>query len=762
MDFYQMKEALQQISVLKPYRVHFGCKENKCEYSQLIINLIKNSKFDSGVFVVSKENYDLIVNEYEKVFDLYAKDAYKDAFTSESDKVSIDLDAIHESDVTTKIALYFLFNKHSIKILDNTALFLLRFLNLDICQSLMEVEDYQSLVNTLFPCCEDYIKQHSIWCEINQQNLIDYVHSVYEKEITHNAIIKYDLSNAKAIYTSVFRIDDYGSFFIDDEQCDEILACIRFIVKSYLFLDKHEKVFIDLLDFAKDKNFVLLYLLFEHIRDLNPRILTDLLSDPDYGVISINLTYDYLVRLLEKKKELQIDEKLLTDIFTANVKEFTKNQSHMIPAKKKFDVVKDISFILCSAYEYYDKNKANPQTASFQKKAIESLENTIVDAFTVKGNFRRDNLVPMAEELLLAPEIYFSDIAKLNYTVFFYNYYSQIGVEAKLQEQYSEKINALFDTILHQNNFFDSAFDTVDFTNYLTLHEYDKTFLPKALDAINENSTLFYHYRNLSLLKIGYNFYLQRQESFKNNGYFEYSIKLIQKCFLTEPNGYIRTLDLLDKSGKYKENVIEMLDYICSASKKYELAYKNLTNELPYKLKFFVFNTSKNKEILALLEEYLSDVKIDEVTSDVNYLPDLIKFTIDVYNSHLNKTLAKELLDKLHKFISSRFSEKKEYQILLKELDIFDAYINSDEARLDSYNKSDLENELRMYYKSILLLKKKEYEIPHKYMSFLVEKYPEKIDYKILLLQVKQAMGEKNLLQDCDELLKTVQEGEDD
>ncbi|MBQ1175033.1 MAG: hypothetical protein IIX56_01340, partial [Treponema sp.] len=80
----------------------------------------------------------------------------------------------------------------------------------------------------------------------------------------------------------------------------------------------------------------------------------------------------------------------------------------------------------------------------------------------------------------------------------------------------------------------------------------------------------------------------------------------------------------------------------------------------------------------------------------------------------------------------------------------------------DSYNKSDYENELRMYYKSVLLFKKGEYEIPLKYMSALVEQHPDKIDYKILLMQIKQAMGKKFVLQDYDELLKTVQEGEDD
>ena len=120
------------------------------------------------------------------------------------------------------------------------------------------------------------------------------------------------------------------------------------------------------------------------------------------------------------------------------------------------------------------------------------------------------------------------------------------------------------------------------------------------------------------------------------------------------------------------------------------------------------------------------------------------------------------MLDKLHDFIGLRFSEKKEYQILLKELEIFDAYINADEARLDSYNKTEYENELRMYYKSILLLKKNEYEIPHKYMTHLIEKYPDKTDYKILLLQIKQEMGEKISLQHCDELLKKVKEDEND
>ena len=240
MDFYRIKDELQQLSVRQPYRVVFGYKENKCEYSQLFINLIKKSNFDSGVFVVSKENYDSIIADYKKVFDLYDKDAYKDALKNESDKISINLDLIRNINVTTKISLYFLFNNQSLKISENEVLFFLQFLNLDICQSLMEIEDYQSLLNSLFPFCIDYIKQHNIWGEINQENLIDYVHPMYEKEITKRTILKYDVSNAKAIYTSVFRIDDYGSFFIYDEQFEGLYACIRFIVKSYLFINDHE------------------------------------------------------------------------------------------------------------------------------------------------------------------------------------------------------------------------------------------------------------------------------------------------------------------------------------------------------------------------------------------------------------------------------------------------------------------------------------------------------------------------------------------
>ena len=756
-----MKDILQHISIRKPYRVSFGCKEIKCEYSQLFINLIKKSDFKDEKFFISKKLYDLIVTDYKKVFDLYNKDAYKEAVKDDSEKISIDLKLIGNSKVTTKIALYFLFNNQSLKASDKTTLFFLRFLNLDVCQELMDFEEYKSFVNQLVPFCVDLIKEHKVWNEIKQENLIDYVHTIYAKDYTNKTIQNYDLSNVKNIYTSVFRIDNYNSFFIDDRSFDEIYACIRIIIKSYLFLDELEKVLVDVLDFAKNKNFVLFYLLLENIRDLNPRILPDLLCEPDYGSISINLIYDYIINI-SNNKELQIDESVLTDIFTVAVKEFVQNLSRMIPDKKKFEVVNDISFILCSAFDYYNKNRMNMQTASFQKKAIEIIKKNVLAAFTITGNVRRDNLVPMAEDLLDAPEKFFSDIAKLNYTVFFFDYYSQIAIGEKILEQYSERINTLFDVILYQKKFSASSFETVDFTNFLTLHKCDKTFFPKALDATNANNTLFCHYRNLSLFRIIYNFYSKRLTSLRNSDYLECSLRLIQKCFLPEQDGYTRTLDLLDKSGKYKENAIEMLDYICSTAKKYELYYKNLVNELPYKLKFFVFNTSKNKEIQILLEDYLSDVKIDEVTSDVNYLPDLIKFTIDVYNSHLNKTLAKDLLEKLHNFINLRFSERKEYQTLLKELELFDAYINADEIRLDSYNKTEYENELRMYYKSILLLKKGEYEIPHKYMTYLIEKYPEKIDYRILLLQIKQAMGDKISMLDCDELLKIVKECEDD
>lgn len=163
-----------------------------------------------------------------------------------------------------------------------------------------------------------------------------------------------------------------------------------------------------------------------------------------------------------------------------------------------------------------------------------------------------------------------------------------------------------------------------------------------------------------------------------------------------------------------------------------------------------------------MLEDYLTKVTIDEVLSDINYLPDLIKFTIDVYNSHLNKQLASDLLEKLRLFIKTRFSEIKDYKILLTELDLFDAYINGDEKKLDSYNISDYENELRMYYKSLIHFKNQDYELPLKYMEALVEKYPDKIDYKILLLQTKQATGDMIPLEQIEELIKVVQEGEDE
>lgn len=758
-----MKDVLQQISARKPYRVKFGCKENKCDYSQLFINLIKNSNFDDNKYIIKDSTYNEVINSFKQVYDLYDSEAYKSALKRDNDIIVIDLKQIRNSKITTKIALYFLFYNQQTILGNIELLFLLQFLNLDICQSLLDIEDYKNLANGLLTFCLLYIKKNEIWNIIKQENLIDYVHSIYEKEITNKAILKYDLSTEKSIYTSVFRIDDFNSFLIDDEKFDGIYACIRFIVSSYIFIDNHEKIIIGLLDFAKENNFVLFYILLEHIRNLNPRILTDLLDDPDYGAISINLLYDYLINILTSKRELRIEETVLIEIFTANVEKFTQNLSRLTPEKRKFDTEKDIAFVLCSALEFHNKNYANKLSSSFQKTAIEVIQQNIITAFNVNNTFQKNKLVYMADSLLPAPEQYFSNISKLGYTLFFFNYFSQLHIEATVLDCYSESINKLFDSVLHQKHFFNDTFDTVDFTNYLMNYDCDKTFLHGALQATNENSTLFYHYRNICLLKIIYQFYLKKPESFKNNNYFEFTINLIQNCFLPEPKEYTRTLDsIFDKNGKYKENAIEILDFICSASKKYEFAYKNLVNELPYKMKFFVFNISKNKEIQFLLAEYLSDVQIDEVNSDVNYLPDLIKFTIDVYNSHLNKTLAKGLLDKLHKFIISRFSEKKEYQILLKELEIFDAYINSDEAKLDSYNKYDYENELRMYYKSILLFKKGKYEIPHKYMSALVKQHSDKIDYKILLMQIKQAMGEEFVLQDYDELLKTVQEGEDD
>ena len=128
-----MKDVLQQISTRKPYRVKFGCKENKCDYSQLFINLIKNSNFNGKRYRIKENTYNEVINDFKKVYDLYDTEAYKSAIKRDNDIFEIDLKQIRNSKLTTKIALYFLFYNHP-AVPYNELLFLLQFFNLDICK----------------------------------------------------------------------------------------------------------------------------------------------------------------------------------------------------------------------------------------------------------------------------------------------------------------------------------------------------------------------------------------------------------------------------------------------------------------------------------------------------------------------------------------------------------------------------------------------------------------------------------------------------
>ena len=763
MDFYQMTDELQQLSEIKPYHIKFGCSENKCDYSQLFINLIKKAEFKSTSFFISPKDYDSIILDFTKVYDSYDKEAFKNAVKLGNNLYKIDISLIHNSDITTKIAIYFLYNKQLTDLPTEEIIYFLQFLNLDNCKKMMPYEDFQDLTNKIFPFCVNYLNNSQLLKDITQENLINYVHSIYDKKLTEKKIQSYDLSNPKAIYTSVFRIDDFDSFIIREGSLDGTNACLYFIVKTCFFVRDGICAIASLLDYAKDSSFVLFFLLLEHIKNLNPSILSRLLDDPDYGAIALNLIGDFLVEKLSNARELKIDRNYLINIYKPAIEKYISNLDRMIPSKGKFDVVSDISFILCSAIEYHNKNKENKLTNSFQIQTISIIKDTIINTFVKHGYFRRDKLLPIARDLLKAPADYFSPITKLGYTLTLFDYYSKTEKPSAILDEYSSRITELFLDVLKDKHFHNSFFDTIDFSNYLAIYNYNKTFLSNVFTVKNEECTLFYHYRNICLLKILYKLYRTDAQSFKDNRYLDFTSELIKLSFLPGPNEYTRTLEsIFDKKGLYKSYAIELLDFLCTCSKQYELVYENIVEEIPYKLKFYIFNLSKNPTVHILLEDYLTKVTIDEVLSDINYLPDLIKFTIDVYNSHLNKQLASDLLEKLRLFIKTRFSEIKDYKILLTELDLFDAYINGDEKKLDSYNISDYENELRMYYKSLIHFNNQDYELPLKYMEALVEKYPDKIDYKILLLQTKQATGDMIPLEQIEELIKVVQEGEDE
>lgn len=756
-----MTEELQSLSEIKSYRVKSGCSENKCDYSQLFINLLKKSEYKNNLFFLSQNDYDSVVHDFSKVFDLYDKDLVKKTIKQEKTSYIIDISLIHNREITTKIAAYFLCMKQIDDLSSDELLFFLHFLNFDNCHKMMAYGDFQTLIDKLFPFCVDYLNNNQLLKEITKETLINYVHSLYETELTRKKILSYDLSNPKSIYTSIFRIDDFDSFIITKGSLDDTNDCLTFIVRSCYFVEDGIEQIVSLLDYAKDNSFVLFFLLLEHIRNLNPSILSRLLDNPDYGAISLNLIGDYLTRMLSNAKELRITENFLIEIYKAAIEKFIFNLDRVIPRKGKFDVVSDISFILCSAIEYHNKNKGNVVTNNFQIETIRLIKDAIVNAFVKHGYFKRDNLLPLANDLLNAPADYFSEITELGYTVKLFDYFSKTKIQEEILTEYSLKINKIFISVLQDKHFYASIFDSIEFSNYFSFFNYSKTFLVTILTVKNDDCNLFYHYRNICLLKILYTFYKTNVKTFKDNEYLNFSAELIRLSFLPEPNGYTRTLDLIiDEKGIYKNYAIELLDFLCECSKKYEIVFQNIINDVPYKLKFFIFNTSKNPTVQTLLEEYLTNVKINDVLADINYLPDLIKFTIDVYNSHLNEKLASDLLNKLHTFINSRFSETKEYKTLLVELDMFDAYINEDEKRLDSHNVSNYENELRMYYKSLIHFKNKDYEFSLKYMEALVEKYPNKSDYKILLLQTQQALGNRIQLEQIEELIKVEQESE--
>ena len=758
-----MTEELQRLSEINSYSVIFGCSENKCDYSQLFINLIKKAEYKNEFFYISKNDYDSVVHDFRKVFDLYDSEIVKKTIRQEKNSFVIDITLFHNGDITTKIASYFLFSNQISDLPEDEVLYFLQFLNFENCHKLMQYDDFKALIDKLFPFCVEYLTNNKLLRDITKENLIKYVHSLYEPEITQKNILSYDLSDPKSIYTSIFRIDDFGSFMIDESSFAEINACLYFIIKTCFLIKNGTEQIVNLLDYAKDNSFVLFFLLLENLMNINPCILPHLLDDPDYGAIALNLLGDYLPRKLSNKKELKTNEKQLIEIYKTAIEKFIFNIDGMIPRKGKFDVVSDISFILCSAIEYHNKNRGNVFTNNFQIEAIKNIKEAIINTFVKHGYFTRNKLLPIAEDLLKTTANYFSDITKLEYTVILFDYYSTTKIEDSILYNYSLRINELFVSVLQDERFHDTIFDYIDFSRYLAFYKYNSTFLLNVLAVKNDGCSLFYHYRNICLLKIVFRLFETDVKAFKDNGYFDFSAELIKFSFLAEPNGYTRTLEsIFDKRGIFKDYSIKLLDYLCECSKKYEIDFQNIVSNVPYKLKFYIFNTSKNQYVQSLLEDYLSNVTIDEVLSDTNYLPDLIKFTIDVYNSHLNKKLASDLLDKLRIFINSRFSEIKEYKTLLVELDLFDAYLNEDEKKLDSHNITDYENELRMYYKSLIHFKKQDYDLPLKYMETLVEKYPDKIDYKILLLQTRQALGNMIPLSDIEELIKTVQEGEDE
>ena len=75
-----LTEEMQQLSEIKPYHIKFGCSENKCDYSQLFINLIKKAEFKSTFFFISPKDYDSIILDFTKVYDSYDKEAFKILF----------------------------------------------------------------------------------------------------------------------------------------------------------------------------------------------------------------------------------------------------------------------------------------------------------------------------------------------------------------------------------------------------------------------------------------------------------------------------------------------------------------------------------------------------------------------------------------------------------------------------------------------------------------------------------------------------------
>ena len=170
MDFYQMTDELQQLSEIKPYHIKFGCSENKCDYSQLFINLIKKAEFKSTSFFISPKDYDSIILDFTKVYDSYDKEAFKNAVKLGNNLYKIDISLIHNSDITTKIAIYFLYNKQLTDLPTEEIIYFLQFLNLDNCKKMMPYEDFQDLTNKIFPFCVNYLNNSQLLKDITQEN----------------------------------------------------------------------------------------------------------------------------------------------------------------------------------------------------------------------------------------------------------------------------------------------------------------------------------------------------------------------------------------------------------------------------------------------------------------------------------------------------------------------------------------------------------------------------------------------------------------